>query len=146
MVTTPGGRLSETVGFVVFGFLGGLAFLSYARRQAFLAYGLALIGFGFFIESFSLLVNASSQPALEGILVVIRYVALGGGAAFLAYVAGTDGWRVFLEWRARRAGRASPSLLSVEAPAQAPGRGGSKNASSPRSTMGSSTTLRELPP
>lgn len=138
--------MAEGAGFVVFGFLAGLAFLAYSRKQWFLSYGLALVGFGFFIESFAFLVNAASSPGFEGFLSVVRYVSLGGGASFLAFVASTDGWRLLRAWRESRRRGPVPSLLSADADAQVAGRGGSKNASSARATMGSSMTLRDVPP
>lgn len=136
----------DGAGFVVFGFLAGFAYLAYARKQQHLAYGLGLVGFGFFLEAFMILIDAASQRGVEGFLSVVRYVSLGGGAAFLGYVAATDGVRLAREWREARRGLRAPSLISAEAPAQVAGRGGSKNASSARATMGSSTTLRDVPP
>lgn len=88
--------------FLGFGFLMALAYLAYHQERDLIAYGLGGLGVASALWGVELLIAPDSANALSIIVAILRFVAMGGGLAFLAYTATVEGRRWFLAWRARR--------------------------------------------
>lgn len=101
--------------FMVFGLLGGFAYLAYMKDRELLAYGLGGLGVSFFLEGFQAILGPDAPEGFTTFLDILRFTALGVGAAFLAYVGGTEGWRYFQAWRAKREAREAAFRLKMEA-------------------------------
>ncbi|MBI2077971.1 MAG: hypothetical protein HYT80_06315 [Euryarchaeota archaeon] len=98
------------------GLFGGFAYLAYTKKQFFVMYGLGLIGLGFMFQGFAELApDKATEIGYVTFLRNLRNVAFGAGAAFLGYVAATEGFRYYERWRAKRRVEAEQFQLSLKA-------------------------------
>jgi hypothetical protein len=93
----------EGLAFLAFGFLAGLAYLAYHQERELIAYGLGLLGIASALWGIQLLVGkASEAAALMTIVGILRYIALGAGLSFLAFVGTIEGRERYLQFCAKR--------------------------------------------
>lgn len=108
--------------FVIFGLIGGFAYLAYQKKRELLSYGLAGLAVSFFLEGIQALMGPDAEQGFGTFIDILRNISLGIGIAFLGYVGAIEGWKYWQVWRVRRREAEAAFQLKLQGKKENPAR------------------------